>query len=114
MVPLLGKVVRAAVLLAAAQAGPFGTRDHSAAETEEQFFAELEHRLSSVLPPQAEDDLRVAALGLRVMTMYGGTPDQLHAVSANVVRGGIDYCANKTITQDWKMKVLVHLPPVFV
>jgi hypothetical protein len=88
-----------------------GQRRADEGETEEaHFFEELESRLALVQPPEVKDDLRVANRGLHVMTMYGGTPDQLHAVSANVVRGGIDYCENKTITEDWKMRVLVHLP----
>ena len=42
------------------------------------------------------------------MTFYGGTPDQLHGWS-NVLRGGVEECSNTTITETWKMKILVGL-----
>ena len=45
---------------------------------------------------------------LQVMTFYGGTPDELHGWT-NVLRNSIDACSNKTITEDWKMKILVQL-----
>ena len=46
---------------------------------------------------------------LKLMTMYGGTADQLHAIEANVLRSSVSACANKTITEDWKMKILIQL-----
>ena len=45
---------------------------------------------------------------LKVMTFYGGTADELHGW-ANVMRDSIDACDNKTITEKWKMKILVEL-----
>ena len=42
------------------------------------------------------------------MTFYGGTPDELHGWT-NVLRNTVDACSNKTITEDWKMKILVQL-----
>ena len=42
------------------------------------------------------------------MTFYGGTPDELHGWT-NVLRNTLDACSNKTITEDWKMKILVQL-----
>ena len=48
----------------------------------------------------------VSGVCAEVMTFYGGTPDELHGWT-NVLRASVDTCENKTITEDWKMKILV-------
>ena len=50
----------------------------------------------------------VSGVCAEVMTFYGGTPDELHGWT-NVLRASVDTCENKTITEDWKMKILVEL-----
>eukprot|EP01047_Picozoa_sp_COSAG01_P013552 COSAG01_NODE_639_length_14598_cov_316.689841_12_plen_312_part_00 len=51
--------------------------------------------------------------GLKLLTAYGGTPDQLHGI-ANVITadccgGKHDACSNATITRTFGMKVLINL-----
>eukprot|EP01043_Picozoa_sp_COSAG02_P084147 COSAG02_NODE_22029_length_766_cov_1.004498_1_plen_201_part_10 len=56
---------------------------------------------------------RVGPHNPRIMTFYGGTPTQLESVNVNVLRAGVDQCANKTIVKAWKMKLFAHLPAIF-
>jgi len=39
-------------------------------------------------------------------------PEELHGWT-NALRGGVEDCTNTTITDDWNMKILAHLPSVF-
>ena len=89
-------------------AAPVAAGGDDAQRYERQLAAQLE----TVRAPSAATSGDILTVGgashLKVMTFYGGTADQLHGWS-NVLRGGVEECSNTTITETWKMKILVGL-----